>query len=166
MRRFVFANSYSINQKTTEIISLVDDMKNEIKLSAYENRKTIDKRELADEIKRLDCIVPLYIKVKELYTKDKRYNVIVNIDKQGYLQIKLIFPITQEEYEKSLELKHNFIQKYGKMSALCVRLEEEVYKVSHERVNKLFKDFALIDYQSYSYYQTPLIRMTSVVGLK
>ena len=73
----------------------VNEKKELAKKLAYEHRDTIYKRELEDDIKRLDYILPLWEKFKKLRKKSTDYDVLINIDRKGYITLQITFPITK-----------------------------------------------------------------------
>ena len=141
----------------------VNEKKELAKKLAYENRDTIYKRELEDDIKRLDYILPLWEKFKKLRKKSTDYDVLINIDRKGYITLQITFPITKEELDKAIENKSNYIKENGKMYSCCCRLEEEVYKVCHERVEKVFSGMELNANGSYYTYGNALTRLVDLV---
>ena len=141
----------------------VNEQKELAKKLAYENRDTIYKRELEDDIKRLDYILPLWEKFKKLRKKFTDYDVLINIDRKGYITLQITFPITKEELDKAIENKSNYIKENGKMYSCCCRLEEEVYKVCHERVEKVFSGMELNANGSYYTYGNALTRLVDLV---
>ena len=151
-----------IKRKTT-LQKWVNEQKELAKKLAYEHRDTIYKRELEDDIKRLDYILPLWEKFKKLRKKSTDYDVLINIDRKGYITLQITFPITKEELDKALESKSNYIKKNGKMYSCCCRLEEEVYKVCHERVEKVFSGMELNANGSYFAYGNALTRWVDLV---
>ena len=145
----------SIKRKST-LQKWVNEQKELAKKLAYEHRDTIYKRELEDDIKRLDYILPLWEKFKKLRKKSTDYDVLINIDRKGYITLQITFPITKEELDKAIENKSNYIKENGKMYSCCCRLEEEVYKVCHERVEKVFSGMELNANGSYCAYGNAL----------
>lgn len=141
----------------------VNEQKELAKKLAYEHRDTIYKRELEDDIKRLDYILPLWEKFKKLRKKSTDYDVLINIDRKGYITLQITFPITKEELDKADESKSNYIKKNGRMYSCCCRLEEEVYKVCHERVEKVFSGMELNANGSYCAYGNALTRWVDLV---
>ena len=141
----------------------VNEQKELAKKLAYEHRDTIYKRELEDDIKRLDYILPLWEKFKKLRKKSTDYDVLINIDRKGYITLQITFPITKEELDKAIENKSNYIKENGRMYSCCCRLEEEVYKVCHERVEKVFSGMKLNANGSYYPYGSNLVRWVDFV---
>ena len=141
----------------------VNEQKELAKKLAYENRDTIYKRELEDDIKRLDYILPLWEKFKKLRKKSTDYDVLINIDRKGYITLQITFPITKEELDKAIENKSNYIKENGKMYSCCCRLEEEVYKVCHKRIEKVFSGMELNANGSYYTYGNALTRLVDLV---
>ena len=141
----------------------VNEQKELAKKLAYEHRDTIYKRELEDDIKRLDYILPLWEKFKKLRKKSTDYDVLINIDRKGYITLQITFPITKEELDKAIENKSNYIKENGKMYSCCCRIEEEVYKVCHERVEKVFSGMELNANGSYCAYGNALTRWVDFV---
>ena len=142
----------------------VNEKKELAKKLAYEHRDTIYKRELEDDIKRLDYILPLWEKFKKLRKKSTDYDVLINIDRKGYITLQITFPITKEELDKAIENKSNYIKENGRMYSCCRRLEEEeVYKVCHERVEKVFSGMKLDNNGSYCIYGNALTRWVELV---
>ena len=152
----------SIKRKST-LQKWVNEQKELAKKLAYEHRDTIYKRELEDDIKRLDYILPLWGKFKKLRKKSTDYDVLINIDRKGYITLQITFPITKEELDKAVERKSNYIKENGKMYSCCCRLEEEVYKVCHERVEKVFSGMELNANGSYCAYGNALTRWVDLV---
>lgn len=152
----------SIKRKST-LQKWVNEQKELAKKLAYEHRDTIYKRELEDDIKRLDYILPLWEKFKKLRKKSTDYDVLINIDRKGYITLQITFPITKEELDKAVESKSNYIKENGKMYSCCCRLEEEVYKVCHERVEKVFSGMELNANGSYCTYGNALTRWVDLV---
>ena len=152
----------SIKRKST-LQKWVNEQKELAKKLAYEHRDTIYKRELEDDIKRLDYILPLWEKFKKLRKKSTDYDVLINIDRKGYITLQITFPITKEELDKAVERKSNYIKENGKMYSCCCRLEEEVYKVCHERVEKVFSGMELNVNGSYCAYGNALTRWVDLV---
>lgn len=152
----------SIKRKST-LQKWVNEQKELAKKLAYEHRDTIYKRELEDDIKTLDYILPLWEKFKKLRKKSTDYDVLINIDRKGYITLQITFPITKEELDKADESKSNYIKKNGKMYSCCCRLEEEVYKVCHERVEKVFSGMELNANGSYCAYGNVLTRWVDLV---
>ena len=152
----------SIKRKST-LQKWVNEQKELAKKLAYEHRDTIYKRELEDDIKRLDYILPLWEKFKKLRKKSTDYDVLINIDRKGYITLQITFPITKEELDKAIENKSNYIKENGKMYSCCCRLEEEVYKVCHERVEKVFSGMELNVNGSYCAYGNALTRWVDLV---
>ena len=105
----------SIKRKST-LQKWVNEQKELAKKLAYEHRDTIYKQELEDDIKRLDYILPLWEKFKKLRKKSTDYDVLINIDRKGYITLQITFPITKEELDKADESKSNYIKKNGKNS--------------------------------------------------
>ena len=141
----------------------VNEKKELAKKLAYEHRDTIYKRELEDDIKRLDYILPLWEKFKKLRKKSTDYDVLINIDRKGYITLQITFPITKEELDKAIENKSNYIKENGRMYSCCCRLEEEVYKVCHKRVEKVFSGMELNANGSYCAYGNALTRLVDLV---
>ena len=141
----------------------VNEKKELAKKLAYEHRDTIYKRELEDDIKRLDYILPLWEKFKKLRKKSTDYDVLINIDRKGYITLQITFPITKEELDKAIENKSNYIKENGKMYSCCCRLEEEVYKVCHKRIEKLFSGMEFNDNGCYCVYSNSLTRWVELV---
>ena len=104
----------SIKRKST-LQKWVNEQKELAKKLAYEHRDTIYKRELEDDIKRLDYILPLWEKFKKLRKKSTDYDVLINIDRKGYITLQITFPITKEELDKAVESKSDDIKENGKM---------------------------------------------------
>ena len=152
----------SIKRKST-LQKWVNEQKELAKKLAYEHRDTIYKRELEDDIKRLDYILPLWEKFKKLRKKSTDYDVLINIDRKGYITFQITFPITKEELDKALESKSNYIKENGNMYSCCCRIEEEVYKVCHERVEKVFSGMELNANSSYCAYGNALTRWVDLV---
>ena len=152
----------SIKRKST-LQKWVNEQKELAKKLAYEHRDTIYKRELEDDIKRLDYILPLWEKFKKLRKKSTDYDVLINIDRKGYITLQITFPITKEELDKAVENKSNYIKKNGKMYSCCCRLEEEVYKACHERVEKVLSGMELNANGSYFAYGNALTRWVDLV---
>ena len=152
----------SIKRKST-LQKWVNEQKELAKKLAYEHRDTIYKRELEDDIKRLDYILPLCEKFKKLRKKSTDYDVLINIDRKGYITLQITFPITKEELDKAVESKSDYIKENGKMYSCCCRLEEEVYKVCHERVGKVFSGMELNANGSYCAYGNALTRWVDLV---
>lgn len=152
----------SIKRKST-LQKWVNEQKELAKKLAYEHRDTIYKRELEDDIKRLDYILPLWEKFKKLRKKSTDYDVLINIDRKGYITLQITFPITKEELDKAVENKSNYINENGKMYSCCCRLEEEVYKVCHKRVEKVFSGMELNANGSYCAYGNALTRWVDLV---
>ena len=152
----------SIKRKST-LQKWVNEQKELAKKLAYEHRDTIYKRELEDDIKRLDYILPLWEKFKKLRKKSTDYDVLINIDRKGYITLQITFPITKEELDKAVERKSNYIKENGKMYSCCCRLEEEVYKVCHERVEKVLSGMELNANGSYFAYGNALTRWVDLV---
>ena len=152
----------SIKRKST-LQKWVNEQKELAKKLAYEHRDTIYKRELEDDIKRLDYILPLWEKFKKLRKKSTDYDVLINIDRKGYITLQITFPITKEELDKAVESKSYYIKENGKMYSCCCRLEEEVYKVCHERVEKVFSGMELNANGSYCAYGNALTRWVDLV---
>ena len=152
----------SIKRKST-LQKWVNEQKELAKKLAYEHRDTIYKRELEDDIKRLDYILTLWEKFKKLRKKSTDYDVLINIDRKGYITLQITFPITKEELDKAVESKSNYIKENGKMYSCCCRLEEEVYKVCHERVEKVFSGMEFNDNGSYCVYSNALTRCVESV---
>ena len=152
----------NIKRKST-LQKWVNEQKELAKKLAYEHRDTIYKRELEDDIKRLDYILPLWEKFKKLRKKSTDYDVLINIDRKGYITLQITFPITKEELDKALESKNNYIKENGKMYSCCCRLEEEVYKVCHERVEKVLSGMELNANGSYFAYGNALTRWVDLV---
>lgn len=141
----------------------VNEQKELAKKLAYEHRDTIYKRELEDDIKRLDYILPLWEKFKKLRKKSTDYDVLINIDRKGYITLQITFPITKEELDKAIENKSNYIKENGKMYSCCCRLEEEVYMVCHKRIEKVFSGMEFNDNGSYYPYGSNLVRWVDFV---
>ena len=152
----------SIKRKST-LQKWVNEQKELAKKLAYEHRDTIYKRELEDDIKRLDYILPLWEKFKKLRKKSTDYDVLINIDRKGYITLQITFPITKEELDKAVESKSDYIKENGKMYSCCCRLEEEVYKVCHERVEKVFSGMEFNANCSYCAYGNALTRWVDLV---
>ena len=152
----------SIKRKST-LQKWVNEQKELAKKLAYEHRDTIYKRELEDDIKRLDYILPLWEKFKKLRKKSTDYDVLINIDRKGYITLQITFLITKEELDKAVESKSDYIKENGKMYSCCCRLEEEVYKVCHERVEKVFSGMELNVNGSYCAYGNALTRWVDLV---
>ena len=152
----------SIKRKST-LQKWVNEQKELAKKLAYEHRDTIYKRELEDDIKRLDYILPLWEKFKKLRKKSTDYDVLINIDRKGYITLQITFPITKEELDKADESKSNYIKENGRMYSCCCRLEEEVYKVCHERVEKVLSGMELNANGSYYPYGSNLVRWVDFV---
>ena len=152
----------SIKRKST-LQKWVNEQKELAKKLAYEHRDTIYKRELEDDIKRLDYILPLWEKFKKLRKKSTDYDALINIDRKGYITLQITFPITKEELDKAVESKSDYIKENGKMYSCCCRLEEEVYKVCHERVEKVFSGMELNANGSYCAYGNALTRWVDLV---
>ena len=152
----------SIKRKST-LQKWVNEQKELAKKLAYEHRDTIYKRELEDDIKRLDYILPLWEKFKKLRKKSTDYDVLINIDRKGYITLQITFPITKEELDKAVENKSNYIKENGKMYSCCCRLEEEVYKACHERVEKVLSGMELNANGSYYPYGSNLVRWVDFV---
>ena len=125
---------------------------------AYDNRSTIYKRELEDDLRRLNYIIPLWEIFKKLRKKSADYDVLIDIDRNGYITMQLTFPITQEELGEAMENKRNYIKEHGQFYASCCRVEEELYKVCHQRIEKVFKGITMNANGSYYPYGTSLIR--------
>ena len=130
---------------------------------AYDNRSTIYKRELEDDLRRLNYIIPLWEIFKKLRKKSADYDVLIDIDRKGYITLQLTFPITQEELDEAMENKRNYIKEYGQFYASCCRIEEELYKVCHQRIEKVFKGITMNANGSYYPYGTSLIRWVDFV---
>ena len=77
---------------------------------AYDNRSTIYKRELEDDLRRLNYIIPLWEIFKKLRKKSADYDVLIDIDRKGYITMQLTFPITQEELDEAMENKRTYIK--------------------------------------------------------
>ena len=125
---------------------------------AYDNRSTIYKRELEDDLRRLNYIIPLWEIFKKLRKKSADYDVLIDIDRKGYITMQLTFPITQEELDEATQNKRNYIKEHGQFYASCCRVEEELYKVCHQRIKKVFKGITMNANGSYYPYGTSLIR--------
>ena len=130
---------------------------------AYDNRSTIYKRELEDDLRRLNYIIPLWEIFKKLRKKSADYDVLIDIDRKGYITMQLTFPITQEELDEAMENKRNYIKEHGQFYASCCRVEEELYKVCHQRIEKVFKGITMNANGSYYPYGTSLIRWVDFV---
>ena len=156
---------------TTKISQLIESFKRKSSLQkwvdeqmviarqrAYDNRSTIYKRELEDDLRRLNYIIPLWEIFKKLRKKSADYDVLIDIDRNGYITMQLTFPITQEELGEAMENKRNYIKEHGQFYASCCRVEEELYKVCHQRIEKVFKGITMNANGSYYPYGTSLIR--------
>ena len=130
---------------------------------AYDNRSTIYKRELEDDLRRLNYIIPLWEIFKKLRKKSADYDVLIDIDRKGYITMQLTFPITQEELDEASQNKRNYIKEHGQFYASCCRVEEELYKVCHQRIEKVFKGITMNANGSYYPYGTSLIRWVDFV---
>ena len=115
----------SIKRKST-LQKWVNEQKELAKKLAYEHRDTIYKRELEDDIKRLDYILPLWEKFKKLRKKSTDYDVLINIDRKGYITLQITFPITKEELDKAIENKSNYIKENGVSDEAVARFVKSI----------------------------------------
>jgi len=154
-------------KRTSTLTKWVEEEKNKARQSAYDNRKVVYKNELAEELKKLDCIVPLWNMFKKLRKKSTDYDVLIEVDRQGYITMQVVFPITQEELDKAIQNRNEYIASNKPFGSICCRLPEEIWKVCHERINKVLKGLELRDYQSYEKYgSNPLLRWCDVISVK
>ena len=114
----------------------VNEKKELAKKLAYEHRDTIYKRELEDDIKRLDYILPLWEKFKKLRKKSTDYDVLINIDRKGYITLQITFPITKEELDKAIENKSN-----ASMATLCMLFPDFPLHLPYFPVQILFLQY-------------------------
>jgi len=151
-------------KRTSTLQKWIEEEKNKARQSAYDNRKVIYKNELAEELKKLDCILPLWNMFKKLRKKSTDYDALIEVDRKGYITIQLTFPITWEEHHQTTENRQAYIASNKPFGDICCRQPEEIWKVCHERINKVFKGLELIDYGSYNQYgSNPLIRWVDFV---
>lgn len=122
------------------------------KETAYNKRGVIDKRSIENDS---ECIMSLryaYKPLKELIKKGKVIDLFIKVDDKGYPKFTLIFPITQEEWNTSVENRRNEIKELGQYGSLCVDIDSCVWNVCKERVHNMLPFLYMNDSPSYPYY--------------
>jgi hypothetical protein len=114
----------------------VEARKKEIKELAYENRDTIYKRELENEINNFDSVKKAYKHIKSLRKKSDVYDVLMSIDKKGYITFRVYFPITEKELDECIEYRSTRVKALGRWGSSCISPEEACWSVLHERIYK------------------------------
>ena len=119
---------------------------------AYENRRTIYKSDVQDEIDRIKTFANAYKQLKALIKKGKVTDVIIRMDRKGYIKFTLVFPISQEEFNQAREYRRKKIKEIGQYGDLCVDFDSCVWELCKARVHKMLPNFNMCDCPSYPYY--------------
>lgn len=145
----------------------VDERKAEIKDLAYENRGVIDKKSVERQQELFDSVKKAYKPLKSLRKKSEFYDALFIIDKEGYVDFWVYFPIKGEELDKALEYKKKRIEELGAMGKFCISTDEAVYDVLHEKVYKTFS-FArpITACKHFSKHEYGLVREMEVFGFQ
>lgn len=159
----VLINTY---KRKSSLGKWIAQTKEQVRVDAYANRKTIYKDQLEHEIARLDGIVTLWELFKKLRKKSSVYDVYIKCDRQGYITMKVTFPITEQELTIAKQNIINFKRSNKALYWGCIREPEEVYKVCHERINKVFKDLMFLDYGAYYPFHSPMTRYIDFARVK
>ena len=122
-------SDYSAN----EVQRLVGALKKKVN-DDFNKRSVIDKRDLADELSKVDMIPSIFGRLTELKKEDERYDVIVSIAHRGHVRFALKFPITKEQYDNVIKVYDEKRKLYG----CCARRCETFYDVLHEYVEDKF----------------------------
>lgn len=105
-------------------------------------RLSMDRRSLDYQKKELRSLVALYKPLKKYRKIDDMYDLKIRIDKNGYVNFDVVFPVTRAERELAGENRRKAIEELNadgfKFGGACVRIEEEVWEVIKDRVKKEF----------------------------
>ena len=146
------------------------EKRQEIVDAAFAGRTIIDKRELAYELDKLDNFENLYRFVKTLRKLNENYDAIITIDNKGYVSIELRFVIFDDEFAEARRLKNKWDKEHRGFECCC-RMDEQVYNVTHERIERTYgKKLVLLDSpKSYPIAVkggSPLVRSVYVLRIK
>ena len=108
-----------------------------IKELAMENRSTIYKRELEQEINQFRASVLYVHKAFKKKSVQDNLRVLFKYDKKGYTDIDVIFKFTEEEKQAIIEDKMRALKEHGSYASSIWRKEEALYKVSWDRLKKI-----------------------------
>jgi hypothetical protein len=122
-----------------EMEQYITDLKTKVREIAYDKRKVIYKRDIEEEIARLDSIQPMCEILKNLKKESEDYEMIISINKEGYIWIDFTFPITKEFYEEVAEKKKKRVAELGAYGSLCVDFQEMLWEELHTDMENRFK---------------------------
>lgn len=112
----------------------VEEQAREIRSLAFENRDVIDKKSLEREIELFSSLVKAWKPMKALRRQSKDYDILVQIDKYGYHDIVITFPIKEHDIDKAVEYRQKQLKRYG---SICCKLDEYVYITYKKTLDKL-----------------------------
>lgn len=134
-------------------VKWLEDVAKQAKELAYENRRTIYKRELEQEINEIKSFRYAYKPLKALIKKGKVTDLIIKVSREGYAEFILVFPISKEEFDQAWENRRKRIKELGEYGSLCVDFDNCLCEVCRDRVHKMLPFLDLYDGESYPYYQ-------------
>jgi hypothetical protein len=103
--KYYFSELLQTIKSEQEFTKWIEERKAEIKQTAYDKRDVIDKRCLRDEFDNMDSIRNLWTPFRSLMDKDKGYDLIVKIDRKGYLSFDVVFPVTEDQIQQALDYR-------------------------------------------------------------
>lgn len=138
---FFYISELLPKYNTRSIKKYIEELKAETKQKIYDNRTTIYKREIEEELKQFDSIATFFNDIKKLNKKDSEYDIKVFIDNKGYHKFTLYFPLDMKDVERTLDVYRAKVKEIGKWGAYCVRKDEVFYEENIDTIKKLFKGY-------------------------
>ena len=116
----------------------VDETTAKLKMDAYENRDTIWKRELENELTAFASLKYAWDKIKALRKKSEDYDLYIFIDKKGYHRFEFLFPIAQEQFNDGLDYREKRVKELNRngfqWGSACISQDEAVSHIIRDSV--------------------------------
>lgn len=97
----------------------VDEKKAEIKEIIYAERNEINKREVRDELDKFETLKFAWDGMMNLRKKSVDYDLDILINKKGYTEFAVRFPIDKEVYYKILDDRKTYCKEYDIPLSCC-----------------------------------------------
>lgn len=105
-------------------------------------RLSMDRYSLDSQTRYLRSLVKLYKPIKKLRKTNDKYDLVIKITNDGYVEYDVYFPYSLKEMEAARENRRKAIEELNKdgfgFGSACVRIEEELFEVLKPRIKKEF----------------------------
>ena len=156
---------YLSNYSNDNINDLVLSLKTKVN-DDYNKRAVVDKRDLRDELSKIEGIPFMLNKLLELRKISDKYEIIISIAYKGYVRFALYFPITENQFNDVIKVYDEKRKQYG----CCVRRCEQFYNVLHKYVENMFDWIDMEIAESYGSYamadEDKLVRELEFIKVK